>query len=919
MSSQSDATPAYRGYRLQALYTLFRILGSADETLVFQPEGQEDLAIFEASNRLLEAIQVKAHKDDLTLASFSPNKPASFFYRAALLRKASSEVTIGIVSYGSVGRELLQATVTNGRERERVAHKIGEQKFLSKDEAKNLIANIEFTTVDENDLTRQVYEHLQASLVGVEPERAFEMLNFWLYICAENKYKITRHDVIERLNNVGRFLSERAAHHKEWFTSIVPLETIQIEEQVQHKLSDEFYRGISTRYEHILANLDVPRPRIMQEISQKFEQTRVVVIHGASGQGKSTVAYRYLHEAFPEEWRFRIKLVGSREHALSIATALIAQAETIGIPIAVYLDVSAIDRDWPDLVRQLAVHQNIRVLVTIREEDLQRASIAGTDFQFSSVPLSFDRHEAEELYQALSTQRIPATFVNFEEAWHQFGEHGPLLEFVYLVTQGASLRDRLTQQVQRLTDDVREGRVTSAEVELLRLVSVASAFEARLQIKPLVTSLGLPAAQRTFQLFEKEYLLRVSDDGALVFGLHPIRSTVLADILTDPVFSPWAESASKCLQCMEELDVESFLLHAFARRGPDDVQVLLHALASYHSATWGAIAGVTRALLWLGIHEYVGANRTIIQEAFQESGSGWLVLLDFDVADATPGAAASFWENVGHLASDERRSRAQALQAQQSDKKQLFARATTWLSCRTRAPRTPRTTLDWSGFAEVSFWLGKLHVSWPVVDWISENDLAQALATVPLEIWADVILGWTQRDDPWFASWLANNRSTLLRRFREEQQVVVFEDDGQKVTAHFIVAIDRIGTSQTDAERIVRDTRDRLHDEALQRIHAMRGLFPDRELYACQGYGHRLWTPTLPYDSTQKTGIPQSMLPPFWLTSINATFRGLATRMFRPSSWQEYALLVFELRKMVLQALKQLDSSISIYFNVSSG
>jgi len=44
----SDATPAYRGYRLQALYVLWRILESnSSENLIFQPEGYEDLSIFE--------------------------------------------------------------------------------------------------------------------------------------------------------------------------------------------------------------------------------------------------------------------------------------------------------------------------------------------------------------------------------------------------------------------------------------------------------------------------------------------------------------------------------------------------------------------------------------------------------------------------------------------------------------------------------------------------------------------------------------------------------------------------------------------------------------------------------------------------------------------------------------------------------
>ena len=50
---KSDATPTYRGYRLQTLYALSRIL-EGNQAFHFQPEGKEDLAIFDQHYRLLE-------------------------------------------------------------------------------------------------------------------------------------------------------------------------------------------------------------------------------------------------------------------------------------------------------------------------------------------------------------------------------------------------------------------------------------------------------------------------------------------------------------------------------------------------------------------------------------------------------------------------------------------------------------------------------------------------------------------------------------------------------------------------------------------------------------------------------------------------------------------------------------------------
>ena len=765
-----------------------------------------------------------------------------------------------------------------------------------------------------------MYRFLKETLTGVDPESAFEILNFWLYICAENKCKINRRDVVDKINKVARFLAERAAHHKEWFTTIVPLEEPEIDAKLKDELSDEFYRGISARYEHILADVDVLRSQKLQEIAKNFEENReknrVVIIHGASGQGKTTLAFRYLHEFFPDQWRFKVQLIDSREHALSIARALAGQADAIGIPIAVYLDVSPNDIGWTELVKELSTHRNIQVLVTVREEDFRRASISGAEIQFSGVELTFNRIEAQEIYQSLTNKKLPAEFLTFEEAWNKFGGEGPLMEFVYLVTQGNSLRDRLEQQITRLKDEARTGKRSYAEIKLLRLASVASAFESRLQIKPLVKHLDLTVPERTLELFEGEYLLRLSEDGSLIQGLHPIRSAILADLLSDSTFSPWSESASICLPFIFERDVESFLLYAFSRHR-FEIEPLLNSLASYQPQQWTAIVGVTRALIWLGIKEYAEANEQLLEEIYQDVGTGFLFVLDCDIADAAPGFRRSWLSNFGHTFPLEVRQRIEAFQARQTDKKQVFVRAETWLSSRTQKPTAPSSDVDWSGMAETIFWIGRLGVSWPVTEWLSHAEIDPAIYALPIDILADLILGLSYGYQEGFSSWLETNRSRLMNRFRQETQTVALEDDRQKLTAHFIVNIQQQNGSQSEGEPEVEATKNRLHDEAVKRCGLLRKLLPDRELYACQGYGHRVWSGEIPFDETQKTGISKPYLPISWLISVNSTFRGLAVQPFRPKTWQEYTHLIFKLRQTVLQAIKQLEQGLEVHFRHS--
>ncbi|MCY7385042.1 MAG: hypothetical protein LH628_21170 [Microcoleus sp. CAN_BIN18] len=696
----------------------------------------------------------------------------------------------------------------------------------------------------------------------------------------------------------------------------MPLEEQEIDAQVKDELSDEFYRGISARYEHILADVDVLRHKNLQEIAKKFEENRVVIIHGASGQGKTTLAFRYLREFFSDKSRFKVQLIDSRKHALSIATAIADKANAIGMPIAVYLDVSPNDIGWTELVKELSTHRNIRVLVTVREEDFRRASISGAEIQFSGVELTFNRIEAQEIYHSLTRKKLPAEFLTFEEAWNKFGGEGPLMEFVYLVTQGNSLRERLSQQIRRLEDEARTGKLSDATIELLRLASVASAFESRLQIRPLVKHLALTAPKRTFELFEKEYLLRLSEDGSLIQGLHPIRSAILADLLSDSTFSPWSESASICLPFIFERDVESFLLYAFSRHR-FEIEPLLNSLASYQPQQWTAIAGVTRALIWLGIKEYAEANKQLLAEIYQEVGTGFLFVLDGDIADATPGWGRLWLSGLGHTLPPEGRQRIEAFQARQTDKKQVFVRAETWLSSRTQKPTAPSFDVDWSGMAETIFWIGHFGVSWPLAEWLSNYEIDRAIDALPIEILADLMLGMSCGYQDGFSSWLETNRSRLMNRFRQETQTVALEDDGEKLTAHFIVDIQQQNGSQSEDEQEAETTKNRLHEEAVQRCGLLRRLLPNRELYACQGYGHRVWSGEIPFDETQKTGIPKSYLPISWLLSVNSTFRGLALQPFRPKSWQEYTHLICNLRQAILQALKQLEQGLEVYFRHS--
>lgn len=915
--SPVGAESAYRGYRLQALYTLWRLLSCEDARhLTFQPEGREDLAVFDESGRLQEAVQVKAHGDNLSISTFFPEGPSaqkatSFFHRAVALRKTEPQAAIKIISFGPIGPEMLRAWGEGGNERCSVAHKLSDCGIQSAD-ADALFQAVQIQKVDESTLRNDVFAFLGESLLGGDPENAFDLLNYWLYTASEQRERITDGSLIARINSVGRYLAERATHHQEWSTSILPVEDRAIPEDEQAELDQEFYQGLAARYEHILAGVDVVRDSKLCQIEAAFREQRVVILHGASGQGKSTLAYRFLHDFVPPQWRFMVRLIQDRRHVLAIARALAGHAAAVGAPMVIYVDVSPRDQDWPDLVRELAQDRNLRVLVTIREEDLRRAPVSGTDFQFASIELSLDEAEGSHLYQQLAARKKSSTFLTFEDAWRRFGSGGPLLEFVHLVTQNQSLQERLQQQVNRLQDDVREGRLLASELELLRLVSVASAYEACLNLPKLVEELDLPAPQRTLHLFEREYLLRRSPDGRYVEGLHPVRSAILMELLTDPVLAPWPSAAQGCLRLIDERDLETFLLYAFSRHQAES-PALIEALAPLQPGTWTGMAGVLRALLWLGVREYVVRNQDLINEAFERFGPGWVFALDFDLAGVTDATTARWWEGFSSM-SDLTRAFIQDLWRRQQPKEMAFLHARRWLSERDMPPSPPTHLTDWAGLAEVIFWTGQLRADSRIPSWITDDLLRSIQDQLPLDHLGNLVLGLSYGWGDRFQPWLGKTRAQFLTRFCQGTRTVAIEDDGQTMRAHFIVDLEH-PASEGPAGHIPSDSGStHFHNEALWRVDLLRRICPDRQQFGCQGYGHRLGTLQIPTDDTEITGTPVQRLLPVWGVRVNSLFRKLGAYAFRLPTWQEYTSKLLELRHLAVSNLTQLVGALVGYF-----
>jgi ABC-type multidrug transport system fused ATPase/permease subunit len=273
--------PALRGFRKQFLHTLRRIIES--ESNVIYPETIEDFAVYNNSGSLIEIVQVKDHSAPLTFSDLK-----TFFKNAIQVLKKYPEVDIKLASYGKLGSELNEAIGADELS-------LKKNKKFDTPEILNVFSRLVYIQLKEENEINNIKDFLnQYPMVVGEWQTAFDILMQDLYTGAEKEKAYTCQTLKEKLQNIGQYLVGRRAHHKEWGSTIIPLVKQKIEKI--EKLSDSFYEGVSVTWSHVSAHLDIIRDQHLKTIEIGFKKSNIVIIHGASGQGKSTLAYRYLYD-----------------------------------------------------------------------------------------------------------------------------------------------------------------------------------------------------------------------------------------------------------------------------------------------------------------------------------------------------------------------------------------------------------------------------------------------------------------------------------------------------------------------------------------------------------------------------------------------------------------------------------------------
>lgn len=891
--TKSGGPAAIRGFRLQTTYVLLRLLqGQRDQQ--FKPEGQEDLDIFDVDGKAIEHVQVKAYGQPLQLSHLSEKEPGGAgaepaYFERALHRLKERGTRERLVSFGTIGPELIAAWKGEGPARDRVREKL-QQRGYSHEDTSLLLSHLILEGVTEEQQQGALQSVLREGMTAGDVQFAMDALSWWLFQQSELGTVIPLVDFQERLQRVGQHLVEGAAGQHVWGYALTPLHTDPLRLQDTDTLRQQLYEGTGARLEHIQANVDVRREAQLNQMTQAFETHSLVVLHGASGQGKSALAYRFLHENAHTNFTYELQRIESLDQVRQVIFAIQGRMRVTSTPLWLLVDVYPGEALWLDVVRGLVGLPQLFILVTIREEDWGRAGTAFDALPYTDLPLVFSEVEARTVFDSLVARRPSTEFLAFEEAWRRFELRGPLLEFVYMVThEGQHLRARLAGQIAGL-EHVWDA--DGAKLDFLHAASLAAAFGARVDTLKLAEACGLHprVLKNVISALENEHLLRVKDE-TVIEGLHAVRSQILLDLLSSPETPP-LRAFKQVLQSVLEDDLEYLLLNALLHLPRQEVVLLLR---EFTPSSWTGWAAVVRALIWLGVAEHLEQTKDIVQTCFDTFEYGFWMYVHIDLLGLSSRDLVPLppdWATATYIP-EPLRAAAQSIAELGFPPCADFSVARQWWETERPPPQSPRTSMDWLALAEIAFYVGLWGLS---AHRFKELNTLPVIA-LPLREAAQVHYGLTSLMQ---AEHLADLQSALLSRLKEEASILALEDDGSTISIHFVMPE---GHDPLDSGAELDGSEKSNLAVRMRRLKLLRNILPDRQKYACQGYGHRMALLPLPLDGSHGD-MPRENLPPVWGTSWNRTFIRLAERHYLLPDWQAQADHQWKRRVGIVETLE---------------
>lgn len=686
-------------------------------------------------------------------------------------------------------------------------------------------------------------------------------------------------------------VSDIVRHSELYMRQLVPLDDFSMRSKSDQRLGEEYREGIDAHPDYIRKNLDIRRDKWIRRIRDSFAKAATVVIRGASGQGKTSLAYRYLIENYSEQQIICIKKVNTENAIWPIIRFL--QNELRNREYILYYDVQPGDRYWGQFLANISDYMaDILVLVTVREDDFNANGLRRSRIHYEEIALELSEEEAKEIY----AQYRQHVFLSFDDIWECFGKGGPLLEFTYLLNHSMTLEEKINFQVTQIDDRVDERDWFSA----LAVIAIAGQYDLSVRLDRLFEIVSIKNVSRLLQQFEKEFFVKISDDGDRIKCLHAVRARLIIKSLEGKFGFNYANAVLSTLSAIEDSAV--YLLPEYIEKNGLNLD-FVNKLSSITYTSFVVIEDVLRGLLWYSIVEYQRINKDIIETGNALYSNNYLLLA---VLDTTGFIKKNDKEVPGYWVVLEKKhpgiyGKAQALVNKQPQRYLKYDYAIRFLSNIAEYIKdyVANNSVKERSLGYVLFWAKILGVSININSTISIEDDNDFVGIAEL-IKGLLVQGHTRQAEE------------IKKQYEKEifidcNIVSLFSKD-KEIFAEVIPNNYSLSKENNTLKSAG------YNEQCMYAINILSCLYPNMRRYNVQLLGTKLGDIVIP---DTKKNIPLENLPEKWITELNGIGIRMQEYQYAPQDWKEVFDNISSYRNVIIdlfeEVLKQLSKFYKFY------
>lgn len=630
-----------RGIGFQLCYSVFRILSELDSRHAekeIRLEGVEDLDVIDTIEiDGTEYIQLKSSINTIDAARFWSMNVLQNFYT---VHKINAQAKFILIYNFPIAKGRINNLFSKTLLQDDFNFWI--DKFNEFEPAiddlrlKEFISQISFERVDENQLwdksKRLLIENYQISQDTAE--RYLNAVFYFAFKRATAREVIRQVDLAKVIQIVTDSFSKapkNAAIEHNWIQEVFFDSNSVIGAQ-------GYFDGKAARPEHISLKLPVDRNIWEEEINESINKFSTTVIKSSSGQGKSTLAWKTA-KALVDNGYTAYELIRcvSSENSAAIYDFIQSRLSIGILPVIIVDGLSAKFSGWGSLTESM-MNKGVKFIVTTREEDWYKYGVDVSRNRLKIIDIKLSRDEARDIFLKLKrANRIHSSVSNWQTIWEKIEHQGLLIEYVYLLTSGEMIKERIAEQVKVISSD----SDSAAKLEILRLISIADVMNIKLKTRPLTKyikdNIGFQKDRgEVFKQLQDEYYLNFS--GQEVVGLHAVRSLHLVKELHRTI--PVAESLVNLLPIIDEEFVYDYFNSFLDLVEESESKALLVELAEVLSErNFSTMVFAIDGLMSREASNYWVKNQSVFDRVF-ENGA-----IDLFIAETLPYGDYSFIES----------------------------------------------------------------------------------------------------------------------------------------------------------------------------------------------------------------------------------------------------------------------------------